>query len=390
MCVNKYIYIYKICICLFASIWIGASSGCGSAKKGKFTDEQMDRFPLAPRYNLPQPTGGMVLSVNTETITIDEIVFPLNESLGKLATTNSYEAFRLRAKPPIQYAVREKIIDILLYQQAKSKAPENIDEALDKAVEMEVNRFVSEFGNNYAQAHASLAEMGMDWKGFRDYQRKYLLIQSYISSELKDEKRITHDELMEYYHSVKAKRFEWPGTLQFRVIDIVPNKLKADQIRSDQGETPSQAAVRIANELKEQIRRGEDFSDLAKQHSHDHRASLGGLWLPIKTGTGSLSKPYDQLEAEAEKMEVGQTAGPIEVEGHVFLIYLTEKIAAGTRSFSEVQTILEAEYKRLQKKKRYDDMLDKVIARADIRDMDRFIDHCTMEVYRRHQMGGGN
>jgi parvulin-like peptidyl-prolyl isomerase len=331
----------------------------------------------------------MVLSVNTETITVDDIILNLGESLGKLAAGNSYEAFSLRAKPTIQYAVREKIIDILLYQQAKSKAPENVEEALDKAVEMEVNRFVSEFGNNYAQAHASIAEMGMDWKGFRDYQRKYLLVQSYISTELKDSKRVTHDELMAYYDSIKAKRFEWPGTLQFRVVDIMPEKLKADQIHSDQGETSSQAAVRIAQLLLEQIRQGEDFAELARQHSHDHRAALGGLWLPVKTGTGSLSKPYDRLETEAEKIEVGQTAGPIVTDGHVFLLYLTEKKTAGVRSFSEVQNILEAEYKILQKKKRYDDMLDKVIARADIREIDRFIDHCTAEVYRRYQMGEG-
>ena len=49
-------------------------SGCGVDKKGKFTDEQMAQYPLATRYNLPDPSGGMALNVNTETITVDEVV----------------------------------------------------------------------------------------------------------------------------------------------------------------------------------------------------------------------------------------------------------------------------------------------------------------------------
>lgn len=370
---------------LMVFIWI---SGCGADKKGKFTDEQMAQYPLATRYNLPDPSGGMALNVNTETITVDEVVKMLKGSLERPAQNNSAEVFQVRGRPLVEDTVREKVIDILLYQQAKSKASENIDEALDKAVEMEVNRFVSSFGNNYAEAQASLSEMGKDWKGYREFQRKFLLVQSYIATELKDDKPVMHSELVEYYNTIKDKRFRMEGSVEFRVIDIIPDRLTAEQI-GDTGQTRREAALRIAKELRERIGKGEDFAELAKTYSNDLRGTVGGLWRPIETGKGVLAKPYDVLETEAVKLEPGQVAGPIETEGHVFILRLENKQAAGEKSFAEVQKQLEIEVRLIKKKQRYDKMLDKIIAQADIKNLDQFVDQCTAEAYRRYRMEEG-
>jgi peptidyl-prolyl cis-trans isomerase SurA len=362
--------------------------GCGADKKGKFTDEQMAQFPLATRYNLPGPSGGMALNVNTETITVDEVVKLLKGTLEVPAKNVSAETFQVRARPLVEDTVREKVIDILLYQQAKSKASENIDEALDKAVEMEVNRFVADSGNNYAQAQASLSGRGMDWKGYRDFQRKFLLVQSYISAELKDDKPVMHSELVEYYNTIKDNRFRTEGSVEFRVIDIIPERLTAEQI-GDTGQTRSETALRIARELVERAGKGEDFAELAKTYSNDLRATTGGLWRPIETGKGVLAKPFDVLETEAVKLEPGQVAGPIVAEGHVFILRLESKKAAGEMSFAEVQKQIENEVKLIKKKQRYDKMLDKIIAQADIKNLDQFVDHCTAEAYRRYRMEEG-
>jgi peptidyl-prolyl cis-trans isomerase SurA len=363
-------------------------AGCGADKKGKFTDEQMAQFPLATRYNLPAPSGGMVLNVNMETITVDEIVEMLKKPLETPAKNSSAETFQVRARPLVEDTVREKVIDALLYLQAKSKASENIDEALNKAVEMEVNRFVSDSGNNYAQAQASLSGRGMDWKGYRDFQRKYLLVQSYISTELKDDKPVMHSELVEYYTSIKDTRLRTEGSVEFRVIDIIPERLTAEQI-GDTGQTRPEAALRIARELVDRAGKGEDFAELAKTYSNDLRATVGGLWRPIETGKGVLAKPFDALETEALKLEPGQIAGPIAAEGHVFILRLESKKAAGEKSFAEVQTQIENEIKLIKKKQRYDKMLDKIIAQADIKNLDQFVDHCTTEAYRRYRMEEG-
>ncbi len=362
--------------------------GCGADKKGKFSEDEMARFPLATRYNLPEASGGMVLNVNAETITVEEVVNSLKTALERPAQSVSADIFQVRARPLVQDTVREKVIDILLYQQARSKASEQVEEALDKAVEMEVNRFVSEYGNNYAQAQASLSAMGMDWKAYRDFQRKALLVQSYVAAELKNDKPIMHSELVEYYQSIKDKRFKVEGSVEFRVIDIIPDRLTDEQV-GYAGLSRPEAALQIAKELRERIDHGEDFAELAKTYSNDIRATVGGLWRPIETGKGVLAKPFDILEAEAMKLDPGQVAGPIAAEGHVFLLRLENKKLAGEKSFAEVQTQLEAEVKLLKKKQRYDKMLDKIIAQADIKDLDQFVDHCTAEAYRRYRVVEG-
>lgn len=375
-----------LCRLVFPIVLVGIL-GCGADKKGKFSDAEMARFPLVTPSNLPA-SGGMVLNVNTETISVEEVVNVLKTALERPAQSVSADAFQVRARPLVEDTVREKVIDILLYQQAKSKASEQIDEALDKAVEMEVNRFVAEYGNNYAQAQASLSAVGMDWKGYRDFQRKSLLVQSYVATELKDEKPVMHKELVEYYQSVKDKRFQIEGSIELRVIDIMPGRLTAEQI-GPTGQSRPEAALRIGKELRERIDKGEDFAQLAKTYSNDIRATVGGLWRPIEPGKGVLAKPFDILETEAAKLEPGQVAGPIAAEGHVFLLRLENKKVAGEKSFAEVQTQLEAEVKLLKKKQRYDKMLDKIIAQADIKNLDQFVDHCTAEAYRRYQVEEG-
>ncbi|MCH7918122.1 MAG: peptidylprolyl isomerase [Planctomycetes bacterium] len=61
-------------------------------------------------------------------------------------------------------------------------------------------------------------------------------------------------------------------------MDIEPAKLEPLQIHASKGETREDAARRTANELYRMAREGKDFSELAKDNSHGHRRTYGGLW----------------------------------------------------------------------------------------------------------------
>ena len=166
------------------------AAGCetDSAKKGKFTHEEMAAIPFAQRANLPVPSGGLTLSVKDETITVDQIVTPV---LGvyKPQPDTQPEVFRLRVRPLVREAVIGKITDILLYQEARKQAPENIDDMLETAVEKEVRRFVAGYGNDYADAQKELAQRGMDGST-RSFQKKLLLTQSIASQNLMQDEPI--------------------------------------------------------------------------------------------------------------------------------------------------------------------------------------------------------
>jgi len=352
-------------------------SGC-SKTQGKYSPEEMKAIPLASKDGLPQPTGGITLNVESETLTTKELALLLEPQLKPLAQRGDLMAFRQQARPAFYSAMRSRITDILLYKEAKKKASENIDDALDKAVESELSRFLAAYDYNRALADNALRSMGYDWKSFRDFQRKLILTQSYLSKEFTDKRPISHGEMVEYYNQHKEV-FGWDGKIQFRLIDIVAEKLPNEWV--NESETKETAAVRLMVEILDKLKAGEDFGKLAEKYSQGAKAEQGGLWPPITIGGRSLSAPYDVLETKAAAMDVNEVAGPLVSEGHLMIIKLESKQAAGSKDFRDVQNAIEQnlqiQYRRLQ----YDKMVDKLSARADILQTGQFVDQCVTDAY---------
>lgn len=359
-------------------------SACSSKiPQGKYSQEEMLNLPLANRYNLPEPTGGMVLKVGSETLTSEEILSipQVKEALTPLAKKGDLTAYEAQAMPLLRSIIRSRAADLLLYEEARKSAPANIDELLEAAVKKEIERFVADYDNNVALAEQELKRMGMDWQSFRDFQKKLIMTQSYISSTVMEERKFTRSELMEYYERVKNEQFFRPGRLQFQLIELVPAKLSPQQLL--EGETPQQAARRIADELLQKLQQGEDFAELAKQFSHDPLASAGGLWAPVTLGTDSLAEPYDKIEKIAEKMQVGEIKGPVEEGGRIFIIRLVSFTPPVSKSFDEVQHILESQLQFQYKNRKYNELVEKVLKRADFVELERFAEFCAQEAYRR-------
>jgi len=365
-------------LCLMAAVLAG---GCGDSKKGKFTEEQMRKFPLANRYDLPPATGGMVMSLFSETITADEVLLAVEERIRPAASQMSQSEFIEKTRPLFRQTVRSKVADILLYEEARKKAPDNIDEALDKAVEQEIGRFVASYGNNYALAEATIRKMGMDWRTFRQYQKKMIMTQSYLSKTLDEKVRFTHSEMTAYYDAHRDELFCRSGTVEFYAIDILPKQLDAGLI--GQGQTAQQAAMELAAALAARARAGEDFAELAKQYSHGPLAASGGKWLPVTLGAKALAKPYDVLETEAVKLQPGQVSDPIVSDDHIFVMKLIAKDMGGCKSFAEVQPMVEQQLLFQRRQKQYEDFVSKLVKQADFVEMERLAEFCAETAYER-------
>lgn len=351
-------------------------SGCsGKPKTGKFNEEQMANFPLARKDDLPQPSGGLVLNVGTETITAQEIIAPIVQSNQAAGKNEDFETFKAKVWPGTANLVLERTTKILMYHEAKKSAPSDIDERLDRVVEQEVNRFVARYRGNYAEAQKVIEEMGMDWDDFRDYIKRSILIESYTKKSTKD-KLITHRELLDYYNAVKEERFKIEGMIEFRLIDIDSGKVVADE-----GKSAKETAQALAERLIKRIEQGEDFGELAREYSHGHRAAQGGLWTPATAG--ALAEPYDIVEQKCLEMVPGQTSEPVVSGEHVFIIRLENKVEAGHEPFEDVQQKIENE---IQLKHRfeegYEKTISKVIEQADIPNLEEFINYCIEQAYR--------
>jgi hypothetical protein len=349
------------------------TGGCGGGKKPKFTEKELAAIPLAQRTDLPKASGGFVFAVGGEIITSDEIVLPIVEDFKPFARRNSFERFKEQVRPELERALRFTVTDILLYQEAKKDVGEQFDEVLEKAVEQEVRKFVVGFGSDYAKAEQALKRGGMDWQSFREYQKKVILTQYYITSQLPDERPITYSELVDAYNEMIDEFFSAQVMLKFELIDIEPAKLEV----ADANQSRREQAARLANELMEQIEAGEDPGKLAETHS-------GVSFIDHSEGVRpeSLEKPYDVLAAEAEKIEAGQIAGPIEAGEHIFIMKLEEKQTKGLRPLEDVQGEVENKIRFDRRREAVNKLTAKLLRQVDLSNIDAFIDFCVEKIYR--------
>ncbi len=356
--------------------------GCGDKSSGKFTEEELATMPLAQRDGLPACSGGLVLKVNNDVLTMNEVVVPASKVLGNLAQGSSLEEFGKLARPQLERFVWNRISDLLLYQQAKKSLPEGVDEPLEKVVEEEVGKFVAGFGGDYAMAERVLKERGLDWKEFHKEQKRFIITQSFLAEKLSEEKSVTHKELLDYYDEIKDRLYAITGTIRFRLIDIQPGRLVSADTSFKEPQEAREEAKKLAEQLVERLKKGEEFGKLVREYSHGHRASQGGLWNTVQLG--SLAEPYDVLEKEAENLQAGQIAGPIEAVGHIFIMKLENKQQKNFQPFEEVQHEVERRLIIKRRQETLGNLIDQYINQADIGDTETFIEMCLQEIHRRN------
>lgn len=375
--------VFRTIFIIIGCFMLAWATGCGG-RKGRFTEEQMQSIPLANRYELPSATGGMVMSLASETITYEEILNAVEQRLRPAAVQMDRQDFMRGAIPLVREAVRSKAADILLYAEARKHAPSNIEDVLDKAVDKETNRFVAGYGNNYALAEAEIRKMGMDWRTFREYQKKLIMTHSYLSSKVDEKVPFTHRQMLAHYESVRDEQFCQSGTLEFHAIDLIPEQLTAEQIS---GRHPVEAARELAETLAARARAGEDFAELARQYSHGPLARSGGKWLPVTVGANTLPQPYDVLETTALGLEPGEISDPIITPSHIFVMRLDSKEVGGCKPFEEVQHLVERQLQFEHRRRQYDKYINELVKQADLVEMERFVEFCVNAAYERWKAG---
>lgn len=362
----------------FALLFAG---GCTDSSNPASGEDQLQRSILVRKAGQP---GVMV--VGSEVLTCDEIIatpmeynqmiVSLAELLAPVAQAGSLEQFKQWARPRVEEVVTSRISYILLYQQAKRQAGENVDEALEKAAEKEWRRFVLRFGGDEAKAEEALRQQKIDRKGFKDYWKKELLRQSYIALKLGGNRPITQRELMQCYNEIKDKFFTVPAILKFQLIDIQPAKLEL----TDPNQSRLEKARELANDVMRRLQVAEDFSTLAERYLEasfiDHRDGIQ---------PDSLVKPYDILLAAAEKIEPGKVTGPIEVEGHIFIMKLEENRPKSYEPFEKVQEQLEQKILADRQRQAVDELNAELREQLVLSEKDTFVDFCLEQIHRMHR-----
>jgi hypothetical protein len=347
----------------------------GCEDKPLFTPEEMAKLPLAKRDGLPEASGGFTLAVGDQTtITSEEVVGPVFEKLAQAAQKTDFEKFRSIAEPVIEQQLIDRIINALLYNRAKKDAGEKIDDELDKMAAAEVRRFVMDFGGDYAKAEQSLNRTGMDWGKFEQYQKRYILSQSYLAQKLSKDQPITYSEMMTAYNETKEQLYSMPGVLRFRLIDLEPAKMRdidANRPRQEQ-------AVELIDGIVKRIKHGEDFVQVANEYLKVNNGLTAG---DVNAAPDSIVAPYNVMVPKAATMRPGETAGPIEAKGHIFVMQLIEYQPNSVEPFEKVQNQVKAGISVERMHRAIDKLNNELIEQASAADRARFVDFCVREIY---------
>ncbi len=327
----------------------------------------------AQKTSLQKSSDGLVLTVADETITSDEIVMAATGLLRPIAQSGDFERFKLQAEPQLKEIITARILNILLYQQAKKNTREDIDQVLERPAEAEIRKFIMVFGGDYAKAEQALKQQGMDWASFKVYQKKMILTEYYLGSLLPKAVPITYSELLARYNQMKEESFLILAAIKFQLLDIEPAKLRITDPNQDRLEQ----AKKLADELLRQVKTGKDFHEVAKEY---HGVTFAAHSKPVQPE----SLTYQILADEAEKIEPGDISGLIETtqQKHIFIMKLKEKHSKGYEPFEKVQRKVKAKIISDRRKQAQDKILAKLRRQAEHELSNEFTEFCLQKIYK--------
>jgi hypothetical protein len=341
--------------------------GCQDGNKQEDAEQKLTR-----RISLQKTSDGLVLSVGDETITSEEIVSTAIEQLRPIAKGGNFESFSRQAGPQLEEIITIGVSNALLYQHAKENTKEGMEAVVDKAVEAEIRRFLAGFGGDYTKAEQALKQEGTDWAAFREFQKKMIITDFYLASQMPKAEPITYSELLAHYNQMKDEFFFIPAAVKFQLLDIEPPNLQV----TDPNQSRLEKARKLADELLKQAKAGKDFAELAQKHTDV-------LFAAHSEPVQPENLRYQVLADEAQKLEPGEIAGPIETAGdkHIFIMKLEEKQLKSYQPFEKVQRQLEAKIKYDRRKQAQDKILAKFLRQAETDISGDFTDFCLRKIY---------
>ena len=219
-------------------------------------------------------------------------------------------------------ALRDQIDQLLLVQKGKD---------LNLNVEADITRRIAQIQlqskiSDPDKFHDYIREQtGMSYEDFRDQMKKQLLTQRVIGDEVSSRMSVPEADLRKYYEEHQK---EFVREEQVFLSEI---------LISTEGKTPEQvaAAQKKAADLVARARKGEKFSELARDNSDNPATARdGGQLPPYKRSDHLLVKDIEDMVFSMKK---GGVTDPIKTSQGLLILKVDERFEAGQASFEEVK-----------------------------------------------------
>src|SRR3954447_5449370 len=218
-------------------------------------------------------------------------------------------------------ALRDEIDTLLLVQKGKDLNI-NVDaEVTSRLAEIQVQQKISDPDKFQAFIRDNT---GMTFEDFKAQMKNQMLTQRVIGQEVMRNVSIPEADAQKYYEEHKADYMRKDAQVFLSQIVI-----------STEGKNPAQIAVaeKKANDLVARAKKGEKFSDLARDNSDDVETAKNGGQIGAMT-KGLMDKAIEDVVFSAKK---GFVTDVIRRPNSFLILKVDERYEAGQASFDEVK-----------------------------------------------------
>ncbi|MFA4875370.1 MAG: peptidylprolyl isomerase [bacterium] len=191
--------------------------------------------------------------------------------------------------------------------QAQMSSPDGKQKIIDNLIEQDLlyQKAVKEGVNRDPKVKAKV-----------DLYRRVIIAQSLIENEIDKSAKKYYDEHQNEFQKLKLSDI----TVKFASPDAMKNAKKGKE-----GMHSEEDALKIANEIKARIDKGEAFDAVAKDASEDMPTKNrgGDIGLVSKDDKRLIARGYGPLLEKAFEMKVGEVAGPIKTQDGYHIVTVT-------------------------------------------------------------------
>jgi peptidyl-prolyl cis-trans isomerase C len=248
----------------------------------------------------------------------------------------------------IRKEMLENLINFeLLYQASQKKGIKVEEAAIDEKWGELKKRFSSEveFKNMLSESNFSEAEL-------RSQLRRGIAVEQFVDKEFFQKATVSDKETKSYYDT-HPDRFKKPEQVQAShiLIEVDPQASASQK---------AEARKKLEN-IQKQVRNGEDFAALAKEHSQCPSSAQGGDLGYFRRA--QMVKPFEEA---AFALEPGKVSDIVETRFGYHLIKVTDKKPETTLAYKDVKDGLEEYLKEDKARQEVHSYLEKLKEKAKV------------------------
>ncbi len=283
----------------------------------------------------PQTVVAKVNDVEIKAWIVKDVAKIIREQIKKQVGTIQPEMEEQLGQRALDAIIRSELI----YQKAVGDGLSATEEEVDKILESIRIKFPDE--ENFLNF---LKMTGCSQDELRNEERKKIVINKYLAEKVQTQVKVSEQEAQEYYNSNKD---------QFRTKDMVHARYILFPLKQKATEAEKEEARKKAEDVLKLIKQGQDFAELAKEHSGAPNAEKGGDlgYFP----RGIMVADFDN---QAFTLKVGEISEVFKTQFGYNILKVEDRKVAGYMPFDEIKAILI----EMLSQKRMEAVVDKEIA----------------------------